>query len=123
MGGKVTVRGMDQLVKRLAALPEAVDRAARRAVRDETEAVADDMRAGAPRGVTGGLVEGIQAEFDEATIAGKAVSTADHSTFVEHGTSKQAAQPFIAPAEMRARRRFPRRMSDEIKTEMRRLAE
>lgn len=116
----VSIKGMDELVRKLKALPEIVEAASRAAVKAETEEAADDMRAGAPF-ETGELRRGINAEFDPRTITGRAVSTASYSTFVEDGTSDTAAQPFVQPAAERARRRFPERVEGEIKAALRKV--
>lgn len=110
---KVTVQGLDQLTKRLKALPKVVEAAAREAVLAETKEVAQDMRRNAPRD-TGELVEGIQSEFNAKTITGKATSTARHTPFVVHGTSDTAANDFMTPAAERSRRRFRKRLTTSI---------
>lgn len=118
---QVKIAGVEELARKLKALPEVVERAARTAVKAETEAVADDMRRGAPR-KTGDLVDGIQAEFDAKTITGKAVSTARHTTFVVHGTSDTPANDFMTPAARRSEKRLMRRVKDEVEAELRKLA-
>lgn len=118
---QVTVKGMDELVRKLKALPEAVEAASRRATKAEAEEAADDMRTNAPF-KTGALRESIGAEFDSKKIIGRAVAAARHAKFVEHGTSDTPAQPFVAPAEARARHRFPDRVKAEIKAELRKVA-
>lgn len=116
----VTVKGLDELAKKLQALPEMIDRAARRAVKDETEETAQDMRREAPED-TGHLREGIQAEIMKEGLVGRAVSTASYSSFVVNGTSTHEAHDFITPAGDRARRRFPERVESYIKEELRRI--
>jgi HK97 gp10 family phage protein len=116
----VTIKGLDELTRKLKALPEHVEEASRRAVKAETHETADDMRAGAPF-ETGELRESIQAEFDPKTITGRAVATARHAAFVENGTSDTPAQPFAEPAAARARQRFPGRVKQEITEELRKV--
>jgi len=118
---EVKIAGVKELARKLKALPEVVERAARAAVKAETEAVADDMRRTAPR-LSGELVEGIQAEFDAKTITGRAVSTARHTPFVVHGTSDTPANDFMTPAARRSEKRLMRRVKDEVATELRKLA-
>jgi hypothetical protein len=117
---KISVEGLDVLAKKLAALPAIVEAAARRAVKDETEETAQDMRREAPR-LTGHLIEGIQVEIDKEGLRGKAVSTAKYTTFVVHGTSTHEAHDFIEPAAQRARLRFPRRVASYVKEELRKV--
>ncbi|MEV2236701.1 HK97-gp10 family putative phage morphogenesis protein [Micromonospora sp. NPDC049891] len=116
----VTVDGMGLLSKRLKQLPGKVQDGLRAAVRDETNDVVDDMRRTAPRD-TGDLVRGMQTEITSDGLGGRAVSTARHSTFVEHGTEDTPEQPFMAPAAERARRRFPGRVKDAVGVELKDL--
>lgn len=118
---QVKISGVDELARKLKALPGIVERAARVAVKAETEAVADDMRRNAPR-LTGELVNGIQAEMNNKTITGKAVSTARHTTFVVHGTEDTPANDFMTPAARRSEARFERRVIDEVKVQLRKVA-
>jgi HK97 gp10 family phage protein len=120
-GHEVKIAGVKELSRKLKALPDVVERAARAAVKAETEAVADDMRRGAPR-LSGKLAEGIQAEFDAKTITGKAVSTADHTKYVVHGTSDTPANDFMTPAARRSEKRLMQRVTDEVRAELRKLA-
>lgn len=113
----IKVKGMPELLRKLAKLPRVVDRAARRSVEAETHEVAQDMRRSAPV-KTGALREGIQAEFDAKTIRGKAVSTAEYSKYVVHGTDDTPANDFITPAAEVSRRRFPRRVRIVVKEEL-----
>lgn len=114
-GINVTVRGMGELRRSLADMQAAIRAGAAKAVAAETEAVADDMRRGAPRD-SGELVDSIQAEHDG--LSGTAAATARHAAHVEHGTSDTPAQPFAQPAAEQARRRFPRRLADAIGDEL-----
>lgn len=116
----VTIHGLGDLEKKLRKLPEVVERAGGRAVRLETDATADDMRRFAPRD-TGELVDGIGSEYNAKAMTGRATSTARHAGFVEHGTEDTPAQPYAEPAAEIARRRFPQRVRDEIKRELKNL--
>ncbi|MEU5950326.1 HK97-gp10 family putative phage morphogenesis protein [Micromonospora sp. NPDC047465] len=116
----VTVDGMGLLAKRLKELPTSVQDGAKTAVKDETNEVVDDMRRTAPRD-SGDLVAGMQAEFTNGGLGGRAVSTARHSTFVEHGTEDTPEQPFMTPAAERSRRRFPGRIRDAVGAELKDL--
>jgi HK97 gp10 family phage protein len=116
----VTIRGLEDLEKKLRKLPELVQTAGGRAVKAEAEETRDDMKRGAPVD-TGDLRDHIQAEYDSKTITGRAVATSKHAGFVEHGTDDTPAQPFAQPAAERARRRFPDRVRREIKAELGKL--
>jgi HK97 gp10 family phage protein len=120
MAKDVEIEGLDVLARRLKALPDVVERACRNAVKAETTAVAQDMRRGAPRD-TGELQESIQAEFDPKAIEGRAAATARHAKYVENGTTENPAQPFVEPAAERSRRRFPKRVREDVLAELRRI--
>ena len=111
----IKVEGLEELRAKLDALPEQMLAGAEKAVADETEEVAQDMRDGAPY-LTGQLREGINAEHDG--LEGQAVSTAPYSFAVEFGTSRQTAQPFAQPAAERSRSRFPGRVADAVREEL-----
>lgn len=121
-GNRVRLVGADRTIRRLQELAAKDRQAAERAVADETEAVADDMRKNAAvgdrrRGERGRppLVESIEAEA--SGLSGEARATARHSHIVEEGTRSHRAQPFAGPAAQRGRRRFGRRVADEIREE------
>ena len=119
----VTIEGLEVLRKRLKALPDVIERAARAAVQAETIAATQDMRRSAPRD-TGELQDGIQAELgDLDRLEGRAVSTAPHTTFVVHGTSDTPANDFITPAARRSERRFPKRVNQQVLAELRKITE
>jgi HK97 gp10 family phage protein len=86
--------------------------AAAEAVADEVGDVQRDARRLAPV-KTGELRRKIQAESSDLT--GEVKSTARHTPFVEHGTYRDKAQPFMAPAALLARRRLPKRAAKLIK--------
>lgn len=121
--GRQTVKivGADVLEKKLRELPDVVARGGRAAVRAETHEVAQDMRRNAPRD-TGRLVAGIQEEIaGKGGLTGRAVSTADYTTFVIHGTSKRPRNDFMSPAAERSRRRFPETLRQEVKRALKKV--
>lgn len=111
----IEVEGLDRLRARLEKLPGEMRKGAEKAVKDETEEVAQDMRDSVPVD-TGALRDGMQAESDG--LSGRAVSTASHSWAVEGGTSKMPARPFAQPAAERSRVRFPDRVSAAVREEL-----
>jgi len=113
----VTIHGLEKLRLKLGALPRQVRAAGIKTVRKETQDVANDMRSHAPI-KTGELKAGIQEEFDEREVEGRAVSTAPHTTYVVHGTEDTPAQDFMTPAARRSQRRFRGRLTRAINEEM-----
>jgi HK97 gp10 family phage protein len=106
------IEGIDDAVRAIAEAGSAAREAAEGAVGEEAEAVADDMRAGAPYD-TGELHDSIEAEHDG--LEGSAQATARHAEYVEEGTSRTPAQPFAQPASVAAEGRFPDRVADAIR--------
>lgn len=106
---------MDALLGKLSKLPDQMRKGAEKAVADETEEVAQDMRDSVPVD-TGELQDSIQAESEG--LSGKAAATASHAWAVEGGTSKMPARPFAQPAAEASRNRFPDRVSTAVREEL-----
>lgn len=117
---KVEIKGLADLERKLKAMPELVERAARAAVKGETHEAADDLRRHAPVD-DGELRDSIQAEIQKGGLAGVAAVTARHAEFVVHGTSDTPANDFVTPVINAVRRRFDDRFADEIRDELRKL--
>jgi HK97 gp10 family phage protein len=105
-GTSVTIEGLPELRAALARKTAELRAASTTAVAEEVGKVRDDAVLLAPR-KTGALEAGIRGEA--AGLTGAVTSSARHSTFVEHGTYKDKAQPFMRPASEAARHRFPSR--------------
>lgn len=108
----VSIEGLDALDGKVAELSSRVRAAAEAAVETETQEVAADMRAAAPKD-TGELVDSIEAVTDG--LSGTARATARHAVFVEFGTSSTPAQPFAGPAAELSRTRFPRQLRAAVR--------
>ncbi len=104
MARHVTILGLTELKAALASKAEELRAGSIEAVMMETRATADDARALAPV-KTGELRGSIDA--NSSAMEGTVKATARHATFVEHGTYKDPAQPFMKPAADKARRRIP----------------
>ena len=117
---KVQIKGLPELEKKLKRLPEVVERAAREAVKGETDEAVEDLRRDAPV-KEGDLRDSVQAEIDKGGLAGVAAVTARHAEFVVHGTSDTPANDFVTPVINDVRRRFPDRFTDELNAELRKM--
>lgn len=106
MPDSIVIHGLDHLEVVLAAKAEALHAAAIIEVAEEAELIRQDAQHGAPR-LTGDLQEHVDVEV-QGTKA-KVRSTSRHAGFVEHGTFKDNAQPYMHPAAERSRARLPRR--------------
>lgn len=104
-----TPAGLAGLKRRLAALPEAARTAANEALRD----VGEDLTAaikralgssavskpGSPPGdPTGGLAAALSAAVDAETSRLRITAASPHALFIEYGTRRMAARPFLRPA-------------------------
>lgn len=87
--------------------------AAAEGVREEVDAIKSDAQSRAPVD-TGELRGSIEPESEGLT--GTVTTTSRHAGFMEFGTSKDEAQPFMKPAAEKARKRFPARAAAIIRT-------
>ena len=110
--GRTEVIGLGKLRRNLAEAGTRTHEAAAKAVSEEVEAVQTDARRLAPR-KTGALRRGIRAL--SLDLHGEVRSTVRYAKFVEHGTYRDKAQPYMAPAAMLARHRLPKRAAAIIK--------
>lgn len=108
----ITIEGIPKLKAALAQKVEELRAASTTVVAEEVAAIRVDARTTAPR-LTGDLEGHITSE--SAGPAGTVRSTSRHAGFVEHGTYKDKAQPYMMPAATRARKRFPKRAADIIR--------
>lgn len=112
MSKAVSVEGLGKLQAKLSLVAMQARKAAEAAIVAEVDTVRDDARDGAPVD-TGELRDGIIGRAEG--LAGQVRTSSRHATFVEHGTFKDPAQPYMAPAAERSRRRFPAKAGALIK--------
>jgi HK97 gp10 family phage protein len=117
---KVEIKGLAELERKLKALPEVVELAARAAVKAEVGESADDLRRLSPV-KDGDLRRSIQEEIQNRGLAGVAAVTARHAEFVIHGTSDTPANDFVTPVINMVRRRFEDRFADEARAQLGKL--
>lgn len=113
MAKGIEVIGLPQLQAALLRAAARTRVAASSAVAAEVKAVKDDAQDGAPVD-KGELRDGIVGEA--RATDGTVTAPARHSGFVEHGTSKDRAQPYMAPAADRSRARFVGRVTTAVKS-------
>jgi len=102
--GSVKIEGLGELEAALKLKVAELREGAVAAVAEEVELTANDAESGAPVD-TGHLRGSIQRRAGD--LEGEVRATARYAAFVEHGTYKDPAQPFMKPAADKARRRFP----------------
>lgn len=113
MGRTVKVEGLPQMTAALARKAAEAHAAAVAAVAAEVEAVKADASSGAPVD-KGELRDSIRGEA--SGTSGTVRATARHANFVESGTFKDKAQPFMGPAAEASRSRFPGGAATTIRT-------
>lgn len=112
----IRVEGIPQLQAALTVAADLARRASEAAVALEVEAVKADAQAGAPVH-SGELRDGVVGKA--SGLSGEVRSPVRHSGFVEFGTGRTKAQPFMAPAAEASRRRFPRATAARVATVLR----
>lgn len=104
----VRLPGTAVLVQRLKARLATAESAARSRLQDTAAAIAEEARArvlaqrSASAGTGSPLAESILVESDGDTVF--VTASAPHAPFVEFGTARMAAEPFLGPAFDEARR-------------------
>lgn len=108
-----TVEGMPQLLAKLDIIAMRARAAAQASIALEVEAVETDAKDAVPVR-TGDARDGIIGEVE--ALDGTISATARHSKFIEHGTTKDPAQPFMGPAAESSRMRWPAKAAAIIKS-------
>jgi HK97 gp10 family phage protein len=116
---RVTIEGLDELRKQLVDAEKAIRAGLRDAVQESIDAIRNDARRDVPVD-TGKLRDSIEAAPGPSGLSGIVGTFGVHyAPFVEHGTSKRPARPFMLPAAERERRRLPDRISDAVEAKLR----
>lgn len=113
----VTIVGLDDVLRDLAAATEEIQAAAAEAVRLEAEAMADDMRSNV-RVSSGDLKAGLDVKPGDDRfnyVVGVHTPELYYAQYEEFGTSLQPGHPFMVPAAERSKARAPGRVSDAIR--------
>lgn len=118
-GFSVNMAGMDELLAQLDRLGENTSKTLKEAVMKGAEIVREDASRRAPRR-TGKLsqsiiVESAEVEPDYASVKIGPNKGAFYGTFVERGTSKMPAKPFLRPAWDANKREVKIIISDELR--------
>lgn len=113
----VTWSGLDKLMEELGATAEATIDAAASAMKTTTGQVQAQAKQIAPKR-TGYMANNILVEpvkKTAASVTGTVNAKADYSSFVEFGTYKMSAEPFIRPAVSAAQSLFIKTTMDKLK--------
>lgn len=104
MSKTVKILGLPEMEAAIAAKVAELHAGAIEAVAAEVALVGSDVEDAVPVD-TGELKDSVQRE--SGGLEGSVKATARHAKFVEFGTYKDPAQPYMGPAADKARRRFP----------------
>jgi HK97 gp10 family phage protein len=105
------LRGLDNVLRHVQSIEKDCEQNAKKAVKDSAYLMEAQAKALAPV-KTGYLRENIKTHIEDGGLYAKVISHSDYSMFVEFGTSKQEAQPFMIPAYFKAKRNFEKLMKD-----------
>lgn len=117
---RVTVEGLGQLRRRLDQLDEQIRAGVNKAVRESAKAVREDA-AGRVRVDTGRLRDELLAVVNERRLSAEVGWFDDdlyYARYHEFGTSSIPANPVLATAAERERRRFVRRLTEDVRGEI-----
>lgn len=103
-----------KLRNKLQALPEDMRKSFRKSLRESAMAVRKDARRLVPED-TRALRKSIKFKIARDGLSAVVRPTLYYGTFVEHGTKKMQAQPFMRPAAELERPRFPGRISADLR--------
>lgn len=122
MGKSVNVRveGVGNMRSAFDRAIATIELATGRAVDESLDGIRDDAQDEVPVR-TGTLKDGIQSETDPgglSGVVGVVGEASEYAPFVEFGTSRQPAKPYMTPASERERRRLPRRIREQVKGSM-----
>jgi len=122
MARRVTIEGWGRLKQRFHELPEEIRRGALNAVEDAARAVQSEAR-DMVRVRTGALRNGLKVRVNERWLRADVGWTDPelyYAKFQEFGTSKITANPALTTAGEAERRRFPGRISEDVRREIER---
>ena len=123
-----TITGLDAMRRRLEALPGAARSAAAAALSDVAQTVSAEIRAtldqatpgaslpGAPPAdASGRLAASISVDTDPDAVRSVVTVSAPFAQFLEFGTIRMAARPFLRPAALRAQRSAKVRLAEALR--------
>ena len=124
---EVTLEGTDELIAGLYKLGERIAKAAEsRALKEGGEILRQEMYGRAPEGETGKLKESITVSRVKSkddgvryVEVGPSKETAWRAKFIEYGTVKMRAKPFMAPAVEAKRKEVYAKIAEVLRNELR----
>ncbi|MEH7157472.1 HK97-gp10 family putative phage morphogenesis protein [Neobacillus drentensis] len=120
MGAEITFSGMDELLRRLEQLGEQSETVKKKALEEGAEVIRAEIESNAKRSninhehMADGIITNIK---DDVAVIGPGAEFY-YSHFLEFGTSKMAAQPFMGPSFERKKEEAKEKMAEVIRREL-----
>lgn len=114
----VQIRGAESLRDRMRLLRPRVRRATAAALEESGQALENGMKSLAPVD-TGRLRDSIRTEIEGTTVTAGPGREVDYAIFVEFGTSRAPAQPYVRPVAQAEKLLFPVRVRQHLDAELR----
>ena len=117
-----TIRGISTVVRNLERLDKQIKDGARKArlraaMEVEREAVAEvPVDSGRLKGSI--MTQEVNDELVEVGSGVKAGTEVEYAHYVEYGTSKMAAHPYLQPAVEKVRQKYPKMIIEDVQTEI-----
>ena len=109
----MSVKGFDEAISNLDRLQAAMQSAPQKAAQDWLEQDFKPLAKSLAPVRTGELRDSIDGRVTATSV--EVFATAEHARFVEEGTSKQEAQPFMGPAWEQTKGKLQKRIAREIR--------
>lgn len=112
-----TVIGADKVAANMQEAAVAIEAAVGDAVREAAMLVEREAKINVP--VDSGRLRGSIGSEEKTPLLFEVGTNVEYAAFVEFGTSKAAAQPYLEPAVERARSQYPNLIKEGVKAEVR----
>lgn len=114
----IEIKGMDALIKNLSRYPDEVIKGCVQAAQITQALIVNDARSDHPyKDRTGNLTNSIQpgdVVVDDVEVTAFVEARMEYATFVEFGTSRAHAYPFLTPAMLRQLPNFKKAIAKEV---------
>lgn len=115
----IEIKGMDALIKNLSRYPDEVIKGCVQAAQITQALIVNDARSDHPyKDRTGNLTNSIQpgdVVVDDVEVTAFVEARMEYATFVEFGTSRAHAYPFLTPAMLRQLPNFQKAIAKEVR--------
>ncbi len=110
------IRGEREVIANIGKAAAAIEKATGAAVREAAMMVEREAKTNTP--VDTGRLRGSIASEEKTPLLFEVGTNVEYAAFIEFGTSKMAAQPYLEPAVESARSKYPDLIKEGIRTEI-----